>query len=121
MKTLPKWAIWITTWAYVLFLVAATLNAYNETRRLLTADNSDGFIPGEAGAAALIAPWTFPIATESQSVPDSFTNRSASSGSVKPFPDWNNSSYGGSGPASWPSTGRFSRSVLVARSSSSLR
>ena len=30
---------------------AETLNAYHEKRRIQTADNSDGFIPGEAGTA----------------------------------------------------------------------
>jgi 3-oxoacyl-[acyl-carrier-protein] synthase I len=36
------------------YLVAATLDACREQRRLLTADNSDGFIPGEAAAAVLL-------------------------------------------------------------------
>jgi 3-oxoacyl-[acyl-carrier-protein] synthase-1 len=36
------------------FLTAETLAAYNKNRRLQTADNSDGFIPGEAGAAVLL-------------------------------------------------------------------
>jgi 3-oxoacyl-[acyl-carrier-protein] synthase-1 len=36
------------------FLSAPTLRAYEEKFRLLTADNSDGFIPGEAGAALLL-------------------------------------------------------------------
>jgi 3-oxoacyl-[acyl-carrier-protein] synthase-1 len=35
-------------------LVAGTLNHYHEQRRLLTADNSDGFIPGEAATAVLL-------------------------------------------------------------------
>jgi 3-oxoacyl-[acyl-carrier-protein] synthase-1 len=38
------------------FLVAATLKAYEEKDRLLTSKNSNGFIPGEAGAAVLIGP-----------------------------------------------------------------
>src|SRR6185312_5882884 len=38
------------------FLVAATLNAYEANSRLLTSDNSNGFIPGEAGAAVLLGP-----------------------------------------------------------------
>jgi 3-oxoacyl-[acyl-carrier-protein] synthase I len=38
------------------FLVAGTLAAYEEKDRLLTSQNSNGFIPGEAGAAALIGP-----------------------------------------------------------------
>jgi 3-oxoacyl-[acyl-carrier-protein] synthase-1 len=38
------------------FLVAATLNAYEAKSRLLTSDNSNGFIPGEAGAAVLLGP-----------------------------------------------------------------
>lgn len=38
------------------FLVAASLNAYEATSRLLTSDNSNGFIPGEAGAAVLLGP-----------------------------------------------------------------
>jgi 3-oxoacyl-[acyl-carrier-protein] synthase I len=38
------------------FLVAATLNAYEAKTRLLTSDNSNGFIPGEAGAAVLLGP-----------------------------------------------------------------
>jgi 3-oxoacyl-[acyl-carrier-protein] synthase I len=36
------------------FLVAATLSAYQEKDRLLTSKNSNGFIPGEAGAAVLV-------------------------------------------------------------------
>ena len=35
-------------------LVAPTLAAYEEKDRLLTSENSDGFIPGEAGAAMLV-------------------------------------------------------------------
>jgi 3-oxoacyl-[acyl-carrier-protein] synthase-1 len=38
------------------YLVAATLRAYDERERLLTPENSNGFIPGEAGAALLIGP-----------------------------------------------------------------
>ncbi len=38
------------------YLVAATLNAFVEQRRVLTAENSDGFIPGEAAAAVLLGP-----------------------------------------------------------------
>jgi 3-oxoacyl-[acyl-carrier-protein] synthase-1 len=37
------------------FLVAGTLAAYEEKNRLATSKNSDGFIPGEAGAAVLVA------------------------------------------------------------------
>jgi 3-oxoacyl-[acyl-carrier-protein] synthase-1 len=36
------------------YLVAATLRAYDDRERLLTPANSNGFIPGEAGAALLI-------------------------------------------------------------------
>jgi len=36
------------------FLVAATLAYYEKADRLLTSQNSNGFIPGEAGAAVLI-------------------------------------------------------------------
>jgi 3-oxoacyl-[acyl-carrier-protein] synthase-1 len=36
------------------YLVAATLRAFDETSRLLTPANSNGFIPGEAGAAVLV-------------------------------------------------------------------
>jgi len=36
------------------YLVAATLAGYEEKNRLLTSQNSNGFIPGEAGAAVLI-------------------------------------------------------------------
>jgi len=36
------------------FLVAQTLAAYEEKSRLLTSENSNGFIPGEAGAAILV-------------------------------------------------------------------
>lgn len=36
------------------FLVAETLAAYEEKERLLTSQNSNGFIPGEAGAAVLV-------------------------------------------------------------------
>src|SRR5262245_53814761 len=38
------------------FLVAATLAHFEERNRLLTSTNSDGFIPGEAGAAILLGP-----------------------------------------------------------------
>lgn len=37
------------------YLVAGTLAAFEEHDRLLTENNSDGFIPGEAGAAVLVA------------------------------------------------------------------
>ena len=40
------------------YLVAGTLNAYDERERLLTSENSDGFIPGEAGGAVLVGPAT---------------------------------------------------------------
>jgi 3-oxoacyl-[acyl-carrier-protein] synthase-1 len=36
------------------YLVAGTLRAYDERERLLTPDKSNGFIPGEAGAALLV-------------------------------------------------------------------
>ena len=36
------------------FLVAGTLSAMEENDRILTEANSDGFIPGEAGAAVLL-------------------------------------------------------------------
>lgn len=36
------------------FLIAATVAAYEERGRLLTSQNSNGFIPGEAGGACLI-------------------------------------------------------------------
>jgi 3-oxoacyl-[acyl-carrier-protein] synthase I len=36
------------------FLIAATLGAYEAKNRLLTSQNSNGFIPGEAGAALLV-------------------------------------------------------------------
>lgn len=36
------------------FLIAPTLAAYEEKARLLTSQNSNGFIPGEAGAAVLV-------------------------------------------------------------------
>jgi len=36
------------------FLVATTLDAYEKSDRLLTSQNSNGFIPGEAGTAVLI-------------------------------------------------------------------
>ena len=35
-------------------LVAATLAAYQDSNRLLTSNNSNGFIPGEAGCAVLV-------------------------------------------------------------------
>ncbi len=37
------------------YLVAGTLSAYDERERLLTSENSDGFIPGEAGGALLVS------------------------------------------------------------------
>lgn len=36
------------------FLVAATLKAYEEQEKLLTSQNSDGFLPGEAAGAILV-------------------------------------------------------------------
>jgi 3-oxoacyl-[acyl-carrier-protein] synthase-1 len=36
------------------FLISRTLAAYEERNRLLTSQNSNGFIPGEAGAAVLV-------------------------------------------------------------------
>ena len=36
------------------YLTASTLSAYEEMQRLLTSENSNGFIPGEAGAAILV-------------------------------------------------------------------
>jgi 3-oxoacyl-[acyl-carrier-protein] synthase-1 len=38
------------------YLVAQTVASYEERDRLLTVANSDGFIPGEAGAALLVGP-----------------------------------------------------------------
>jgi len=38
------------------YLVGATLAAYGERDRLLTVDNSNGFIPGEAAGAVLLGP-----------------------------------------------------------------
>jgi 3-oxoacyl-[acyl-carrier-protein] synthase I len=38
------------------YLVAATLRAYDKRERLLTTENSNGFIAGEAGGALLVAP-----------------------------------------------------------------
>jgi 3-oxoacyl-[acyl-carrier-protein] synthase I len=38
------------------YLVGATLRAYDQRERLLTPENSNGFIPGEAGAALLVGP-----------------------------------------------------------------
>jgi len=38
------------------FLVGETLKAYEAKQRLLTSRNSNGFIPGEAGAAVLVGP-----------------------------------------------------------------
>ncbi len=40
------------------FLVAETLSAYEKRERLLTSNNSNGFIPGEAGASVLVAAGT---------------------------------------------------------------
>jgi 3-oxoacyl-[acyl-carrier-protein] synthase-1 len=37
-------------------LVAATLDAYQQENRLLTSENSNGFIPGEAACAILVGP-----------------------------------------------------------------
>ena len=36
------------------YLIAGTLSTYEERDRILTGSNSDGFIPGEAGAAVLL-------------------------------------------------------------------
>jgi 3-oxoacyl-[acyl-carrier-protein] synthase-1 len=38
------------------FLVGLTLTAYEERERLLTSENSNGYIPGEAGTAILLGP-----------------------------------------------------------------
>ncbi len=40
------------------FLVVGTLSAYEEKERLLTSNNSNGFIPGEGGASVLVAAGT---------------------------------------------------------------
>jgi len=40
------------------FLVGPTLSAFDENYRLLTGQNSNGFIPGEAGCAVLLGPGT---------------------------------------------------------------
>lgn len=45
-------------------LVAQTLAAYEEKNRLLTSQNSNGFIPGEAGAAVLVGPMRTEISPE---------------------------------------------------------
>jgi 3-oxoacyl-[acyl-carrier-protein] synthase-1 len=45
-------------------LVAATLAAYEIENRLLTSNNSNGFIPGEAGCAVLVGPPTPPGRTK---------------------------------------------------------
>jgi 3-oxoacyl-[acyl-carrier-protein] synthase-1 len=45
------------------FLHASTLRALHAERRLLTASNSDGFIPGEAAAALLLEPAGSGLAT----------------------------------------------------------
>jgi 3-oxoacyl-[acyl-carrier-protein] synthase I len=42
------------------YLVAATLAGYEQKNRLLTSQNSNGFIPGEAGAAVLVGPQSAP-------------------------------------------------------------
>jgi 3-oxoacyl-[acyl-carrier-protein] synthase I len=41
------------------FLIGPTLAAYEEKDRLLTSQNSNGFIPGEAAAAVLVGPADF--------------------------------------------------------------
>jgi 3-oxoacyl-[acyl-carrier-protein] synthase-1 len=38
------------------YLIGSTLAAYEDKNRLLTSKNSNGFIPGEAGAAVLVGP-----------------------------------------------------------------
>lgn len=38
------------------YLVAKTLAAYHSQRRIITGENSDGFFPGEAAGAVLLAP-----------------------------------------------------------------
>ncbi len=38
------------------YLTAGTISAFESASRILTEENSDGFIPGEAGSAVLLAP-----------------------------------------------------------------
>jgi 3-oxoacyl-[acyl-carrier-protein] synthase-1 len=45
------------------FLTGATLGAYDREDRLMRKDNSNGFIPGEAAGAVLLAAWLEGIAT----------------------------------------------------------
>lgn len=40
------------------YLISGTLSSFEEKDRILTSNNSNGFIPGEAGAAVLIGPAT---------------------------------------------------------------
>ena len=67
------------------FLTGATLAAYDRQDRLLRRDNSNGFIPGEAASAVLLAAWSEGIAAPLSLRGLGFAREPASLGSGKPL------------------------------------
>src|SRR6185312_2319040 len=65
------------------FLTGATLAAYDRQDRLLRRDNSNGFIPGEAAGAVLLAAWQEGIAAPLSLRGLGFAREPASLGSGK--------------------------------------
>ncbi|MBK8167228.1 MAG: hypothetical protein IPK64_14905 [bacterium] len=66
-------------------LVAGTLEACNAARRLVTAEHSDGFIPGEAAAAVLVGPVRRQVAAQLLCMGLGFGEESAPLGSGEPL------------------------------------
>jgi 3-oxoacyl-[acyl-carrier-protein] synthase-1 len=67
------------------FLVDATLAAYDQVDRLLTPDNSNGFIPGEAAGAVLLGAWEEGVETPLLCCGLGFAREPAPLGSGKPL------------------------------------
>ncbi|HJZ89873.1 MAG TPA: hypothetical protein VKE40_03305 [Gemmataceae bacterium] len=67
------------------FLVGPTIAAYVRQHRLLTNDNSNGFIPGEAGAAVLIGPVNDTATAEFRCVAIGFGHERATINSEEPL------------------------------------
>ena len=67
------------------YLVASTLADYHDKHRLLTAENSNGFIPGEAAAAVLLGPPDENQAPQLTCLGVGFGEEKATVGSEKPL------------------------------------
>ena len=67
------------------YLAGATLDAYDRDDRLLRQDNSNGFIPGEAAGAVLLATWHEEISTPLLVRGLGFAREPAPPGSGKPM------------------------------------